>query len=378
MVSLGLIFFWIGMQFFRPICPLDRNAHADDLTLQQLKKGFKVAALVCGFVQTFLLWKFASILIQDPALLTRQLLFGTANQDSVLFNSKELALLYFVFVQAALRVAVITGFAITFFTGRYKYLAIGNLLCLVDSLLFLGRGALLEFAFQLVFFLLVSHELRRQVSNRVKRIIGVSLAILFLSGAIVGVIRGDTKSVSMSNFIKNQVINYHTVGFVILDQELADKQSRLNQNTTYGLATLGGIERLTVLLIRRFDKSIDTVSGQNGEYLAEFRVLGRNSEGEDLYYNAFATIFYTFFLDGGYLFVLIGMAVFGMWISRERTLFLYGRASHLTTLYTLVQAGYSSLFFSPVESTTFWMVIIALYLIRKLSPAPCIPHNVHA
>jgi hypothetical protein len=87
-----------------------------------------------------------------------------------------------------------------------------------------------------------------------------------------------------------------------------------------------------------------------------------------LNYNAFATVFYTFLLDGGYLFVLAGMGAFGMWLAKERSLFLSGHTSHLTTLYILVQAGFNSLFFSPVESTTFWMVIIALALARKLKP----------
>lgn len=368
LVILGLTSYWIGSLFFLPSNRYAKNTQVHDNTLLQLKKGFKLAVTICAIVQIYLLWKFIVILMQDPALLTRQLLFGTADQDSVLFDSKEFALLYFVFVQAAMRVAVITGFALSFFTGRFKYLVIGNLLSLTDSLLFLGRGALLEFAFQIIFFFLLSYELRRKVSRWTKLKVGLGIVTLILFGSIVGVIRGDTESVNISSFVKNQIINYHTVGFVILDQELNDQQSRLNKNTTFGMATLGGIERMIVLVIRRFDKSIDSVSGENGEYLAEFRVLGRNDEGQDLNYNAFATIFFTLFLDGGYPFVLIGMTLFGIWMSRERSLFLSGHTFHLTTLYVLVQAGFNSVFFSPVESTTFWIVIIALFLIRKLKP----------
>jgi oligosaccharide repeat unit polymerase len=365
---LGLASFWIGSLFFLPSSRNTKNFQVHDNTLFQLKKGFKLAVTICAIVQIYLLWKFIVILMQDPSLLTRQLLFGTVDQDSVLFDSKEFALLYFVFVQAAMRIAVITGFVLSFFTGKFKYLVIGNLLSLTDSLLFLGRGALLEFVFQIIFFFLVSYELRRKLSRWTISKIGLSIVTLIFFGAIVGAIRGDTESINISSFVKYQIVNYHTVGFVILDQELSDQQSRLNINTTFGMATLGGIERLAVLVIRRFDKSIDSVSGENGEYLAEFRVLGRNDEGQDLNYNAFATIFYTFFLDGGYLFVVFGMMAFGIWMSRVRALFLSGHAFHLSTLYVLVQAGFNSVFFSPVESTTFWIVIIALFLIRKLKP----------
>ncbi len=345
LVISGLASYWIGSLFFYPSRRYVNNSQFHNNTLIQLKKGFKLAVTMCAIVQIYLLWKFIVIFFQDPALLTRQLLFGTADQDSVLFDSKEFALLYFVFGQAVMRVAIITGFALSFFTGNLKYLLAGNLLCLIDSLLFLGRGALLEFAFQIIFFFLLSHELRRKVSRGMKSKIGLGIVTLILLGAIVGAVRGDTESINISGFVKNQIVNYHTVGFVILDQELSDPQSRLNHNTTFGMATLGGIERLVVLVIRRFDKSIDSVSGENGEYLAEFRVLGRNDEGQDLNYNAFATIFYTFFWDGGHLFVVIGMTAFGIWISRERALFLSGHASRLTILYVLIQAGFNSVFF---------------------------------
>ena len=375
LVFLALICYWIGTFVFYSVYRVKSTMQVDGFAILQLQKSFKFAVLLCGVVQILLLWKFIVIFTQDPGLLTRQLLFGTADRDSVLFDSKEFALLYFVFVQAAMKIAVISGFALTLFTGNVKYIIIGNLLSLIDSLLFIGRGALLEFAFQIVFFLLISHELKRKISRKTKAKVGLAIVSLVLFGAIVGVIRGDTESVNIASFIKNQIVNYHTVGFVILDQELTDGQSRLNKNTTFGLATLGGIERLAVLVIRRFDKSIDSVSGQNGEYLAEFRVLGRNDEGEDLNYNAFATIFFTFFLDGGYPFVLIGMAAFGMWMSRERSLFLAGNYYKITTLYVLVQAGFNSVFFSPVESTTFWIVVVVLYLIRKPS-LRCLPrHN---
>ncbi len=368
LLIIGLTCYWVGTKVFRPIHRVDITLLDNSIAIDQLRMAFKLSASLCSVVLVILLYKFIAIFIEDSGLITRQLLFGSADQDSVLFESKELALLYFVFIQSALRVAIVTGFALTFLTRQFKYLVIGNALCLVDSLLFLGRGALLEFVFQIIFFLLISHELRKKVARKIKTRIGVGVFSLIILGSVVGFVRGDTETVSLSSFAKNQIVNYHTVGLVTLDQELADPQSRLNQNTTLGLATLGGIERLIVLVIRRFDKSIDSVSGQNGEYFAEFRVVGLADDGADMNYNAFATVFYTFLLDGGYLFVLAGMGAFGMWLAKERSLFLSGHTSHLTTLYILVQAGFNSLFFSPVESTTFWMVIIALALARKLKP----------
>jgi oligosaccharide repeat unit polymerase len=365
---LGLTFYWIGSLVFRPIYRAYNNITYNLIAIYQLRMAFKLSAGICSAVIFYLLYKFIVITIEDSGLITRQLLFGTADQDSVLFESKELALLYFVFVQSALKITIITGFVLTFLTGQFKYLVIGNTLCLIDSLLFLGRGALLEFVFQIIFFLLLSYELRRKVTRKIKIKIGFGVIFLIIFGSVVGFFRGDTETIDLSNFVKNQIVNYHTVGFVTLDQELADPQSRLNQNTTLGLATLGGIERLIVLVIRRFDKSIDSVSGQNGEYFAEFRVVGRADDGADLNYNAFATLFYTFLLDGGYLFVFVGMGAFGMWLAKERSLFLSGNILHLTTLYLLVQVGFNSVFFSPVESTTFWIVVIALAFVRKLKP----------
>lgn len=368
-VALGLFGFWIGTKLTgqRRISGVDCWTDAPR-ALVQIHTAFKITAVICASVQFILVLKFLKIFLEDRSLLNRQDLFGNIDNPSILFESQPLALLYLVFIQTAQKIAIVTGFALSFYTKKIRYILIGNVLCLVDSLLFLGRGALLEFIFQMLFYVLISRELRQKMPRYFKKFILLFVPCLIILGSVIGVLRGDADSVDLNSFLKNQVVNYHTVGFVILDQELTQPQSRLNNNMTFGLATLGGIERLLVLGIRRVDKSIDSVSGKNGEYLAEFRVVGADENSNDLNYNAFGTIFYTFILDGGLFYVFCGMLVFGVWLAKERLWFLNGRFANVTTLYVLFQAALNALFFSPIESTTFWLVIVALYFIRKRVP----------
>lgn len=364
----GLASFWFGSLIYRKTGNLNLiSKKFENNHLQYLTKTFNWTTKVSFLVLIPLVLKFISLVLNDQDSITRQALFGNASQDSILFGSQQLALLYFVFVQSILKVSVITGFSLTYLTRNPKYIIYGNFLCLLDSLIFMGRGFILEILFQAIFFVLVNVELRRKIQAITKFAIVIGALIAIFMGSFVGYIRGDTEGISIDRFIHNQIINYHTAGIAILDDEISNPSSRLNQVTTYGLATLGGIERLIILGVRRFDKSIDSVSGENGEYLAEFRTLGVDSDGNDLNYNAFGTIFYTFLLDGSYIYLIIAMFTFGMWISYDRRKFLNGDFFYIMPLYLLVQAGFNSLFFSPIESTAFWVVIIALFFIRKSS-----------
>lgn len=180
-------------------------------------------------------------------------------------------------------------------------------------------------------------------------------------------VRGDSDVINLTDFFYSQVVNYHTVGFVILDNELNNNTSPINISNTYGLASLGVLERIVVLIIRRFDKSIDSVSGQNGEYLAEFRALGYNANDDQLNYNAFGTIFYTFYQDGGFIFVFFGMLIYGFFLSKAYYKVRCGNDSYIPFLYLLFQMGFNSVFFSPLESSIFWIVVILLFLFRYIS-----------
>jgi oligosaccharide repeat unit polymerase len=334
--------------------------------VSRLESFFSYFSPVSFFIVLILLIKFIWLLLTDIPSVSRLALFGSEAEPSVLFGSQQVLLLYTIFVKTILKLLVIIGFYLSLIKKRAKYFLLANIIWLIDSILFLGRGALLEFIFQIILFLFTYKSFGITFKKKTKIILISTFAILISLGPLMSQLRGDEEKFNFKNFFYTQIINYHTVGFVIFDQELNNPNSRLNTVTSFGRASSGGIERLIVLFVRRFNKNVDTISGQNGEYLNEFRFLGKSYNGTELYYNAFATIFYTFYLDGGILFVFFGLSIFSFFLTRVSLLVSKNQLQYLPQLYLLFQFGISSLYGSPLENTIFWYVIFILLLLLRL------------
>lgn len=364
LVGIGLIGYIFGISFYGVKKTINDTRH---VRLNKLINSYNyLLYLILPFI-LILLAKFIILIVSDPSAVTRQSLFGNSDSHSILFGSQAIELLYIIFIASFIKVLVIIGFYLSIQTKRIKYLLIANLIFIVDSIIFLGRGFILEFIFQLIFYILIYKYINIKLSKFYKFSTLFIVIFLIFFGSIISKVRGDSDVINLTDFFYSQVVNYHTVGFVILDNELNNITSPINISNTYGLATLGVLERIAVLIIRRFDKSIDSVSGQNGEYLAEFRALGYNANGDQLNYNAFGTIFYTFYQDGGFIFVFFGMLIYGFFLSKAYYKVRCGNDSYIPFLYLLFQMGFNSVFFSPLESSIFWIVVIVLFLFRYIS-----------
>lgn len=364
LVGIGLIGYIFGISFYGVKKTINDTRH---VRLNKLINSYNyLLYLILPFI-LILLVKFIILIVSDPSAVTRQSLFGNSDSHSILFGSQAIELLYIIFIASFIKVLVIIGFYLSIQTKRIKYLLIANLIFIVDSIIFLGRGFILEFIFQLIFYILIYKYINIKLSKFYKFSTLFIVIFLIFFGSIISKVRGDSDVINLTDFFYSQVVNYHTVGFVILDNELNNIRSPINISNTYGLATLGVLERIAVLIIRRFDKSIDSVSGQNGEYLAEFRALGYNANGDQLNYNAFGTIFYTFYQDGGFIFVFFGMLIYGFFLSKAYYKVRCGNDSYIPFLYLLFQMGFNSVFFSPLESSIFWIVVIVLFLFRYIS-----------
>jgi oligosaccharide repeat unit polymerase len=366
-VFIGLIGFLLGCILALSIKNVKENLNFFSKYENKVLSFFNFFMPLSLVIIILLLIKFIWIVIYDPLAISRLALFGTDEEPSIIFGSQQALLIYTIFFKTIIKILVLFGFLLSIKKNNIKYLLTANLIWLMDSILFLGRGALLEFIFQIIFYFIICKILKISISSKVKKI-SVFLTVLFLFLApTMSMLRGDEEKVDIKSFLYSQVVNYHTVGYVIFDLELQKSNSRLNSNITFGRASLGGIERLIVLFIRRFDKSIDSISGQNGEYLNEFRLLGKNMYGEELYYNAFATLFFTFYLDGGLVFVFVGFLIFAFFLTRSALLVALNRLEYLPILYLLFQFGLNSLYGSPVENTIFWYVVVILYIIRRVN-----------
>jgi oligosaccharide repeat unit polymerase len=364
LVGIGLIGYIFGISFYGIKKTINDTSH---VRINKVINSYNyLLYLIFPFILILLL-KFIILIISDPSAVTRQALYGNSESHSILFGSQAIELLYIIFIASFIKVLVIIGFYLSIQTKKIKFLLISNLIFTVDSIIFLGRGFILEFIFQFIFLIFIYKYINIKFSKFYK--LGTLFIIIFLIffGSIMSKVRGDSDVINLTDFFYSQVVNYHTVGFVILDNELNNNTSPINISNTYGLASLGVLERIVVLIIRRFDKSIDSVSGQNGEYLAEFRALGYNANDDQLNYNAFGTIFYTFYQDGGFIFVFFGMLIYGFFLSKAYYKVRCGNDSYIPFLYLLFQMGFNSVFFSPLESSIFWIVVILLFLFRYIS-----------
>lgn len=335
-----------------------------------LKPKFKILSILLILLLSILVIKFINLILIQGFNFQRVLLYGTKDEPSILFGDQKFALLYWIFGIALLRVIVVLGFTLSYINRDLKYIVIANLLNLIDSIVMLGRAAFVDFFVQILFYFIVTSDFNKFNSKKINlsRLLRLSilpLAAIFILASSLSLLRGDYEEFNFKRIIKEQIANYHTVGFVIFDDELRNENSRLNTVTTYGLSSLGVLERLLVLGIRRVDDSIDSASGQNAEYLAIPRELGFNEDQNPYFYNAFGTVFYTFFIDGGYMFIVGGFFIFGWFFSRVRIIFIGGRFYYVGLLYLLFYSGIHMVFGSPIESTNWWLSFIAIYYLTK-------------
>ena len=368
LIILGLISYLLGTIVF----PLPRKKFPKNIIDFELKKHkrkiayfywFSIIPLSLTF--GYLTIKAINVFVGSDTLAMRQMLLGIDGEKSVLMPSKQVHLLYELIIGSLLRVNVIIAFFMLLYYKNKLPLIISNSLLAISSIIFLGRGFLLEFGFQILLYVIIQREQGKRLTKRFWIIFTTVIGAVLVIGATIGALRGDTEDSNLIRFLKYQIVNYHTVGLVILDQEINDHFSRLNTNITIGRSTLGGLERIGVLTIRRFDKTVDSAPGQNTEDLARFRSVGE-SEGVNLKYNAFGTLFYTFLIDGRVLFLIIGFFWLGMLIKIINNKHNAGRPYYICFVYLFTHLMVQSVYYSPIETSNFWISFILLILIQNM------------
>ena len=199
-----------------------------------------------------------------------------------------------------------------------------------------ARSFIFDVAFLLVLYVLIDAKLSKRFSDVFHRIpkfviaIVVVLCVVFVV-AVTALRRGDVK-----NVLLHELYNYFTMCFRLFNIHI--DLMRANPDFTYGMTLLNGLLRLPLLLIRSFlgipypalfQKAYDAIAANNDFY---YIGTGRG--------NSFVTVFYYFFMDFGYIGIVIGS-------------FLYGYLS---------QSSYYSMLRHPDKRNTSFYLLIALGL----------------
>jgi oligosaccharide repeat unit polymerase len=335
-------------------------------------------------VVAFLLMRALPALLAGHPFKYRAAAFGSLDQPSPLFGGSYPQFLFEILVLPVIFFSLITGLVLYFRFRRKKLLFLSIALLMMEAALMLGRfNIYFILAFAALTYVFVSQrrtrerDIRPEASGRAPRLAPKRIRDFIILGAVLAfgttlllsftVLRGE-KSAGLMSTLKKTIVDYHTVGFVLFDEELSSPTSRLNTRLSYGRSIIGGLDKLAVVLLRRLNSGLVPVAGESGMYMAEQREVGKDKKGDPIMGNAFYTVLYSLYFDGRYLTVVLIPLVFGYFLAASYLDWLKnGSLGSLALLILLMYVGLFSLFQSPAEGLRFWVGLMLLALLKRLN-----------
>lgn len=255
----------------------------------------------------------------------RELIFGF--EDNFLLMSEISLVIYSLLIKPLLLIFYV--YSVVLYFRNYKkskwYFSLAIVLIVIDSIMFLSRFNLLYLV--LVPFLYLSIYRYKKILVLVRKI----LSFKYLKYALLIILVFNVISITTGkgqwgteSFLRT-ITNYHTLSFTLLDKEIHNEHSRLNSKLSLGRASLGNIEKVSVFFLQKMRLDVNSIPGRNGGYLREFRKVGNNERGQRIESNAFASIFYSMYMDGR----LIGVFLVSIFLG-----FLLGRNYKYSLIYS--------------------------------------------
>ena len=341
-----------------------------------LSKIYLANYLLAFPVTGFFFLKAIRVFISDPLALSsgyRTEVF----QGDILFGSQQIQLIYDLIISPIALTSVFLGVSLYILTGELKLFLISSLILSMDAIMMAGR-----FKIYLIIVLLVTSffykkhlsilsVFRTKVDD--KKIIWLLgfATILMIS---ISILRSSSDFDPLA-LMERYVIDYHTGGFSLFDQDLNDQRSLLNQDNAYGISSLGSLERLVVLFLRRFDTSIDSSSTEIGLALSEFRIVGSRNGGK-IILNAYGTVLYSIYRDGGLIATLILPSIYGFFLAKFS--FITSKHPSIYNISIILILGYLGIFgiFTPLLTSNYWLCLMYINMfvpsvqkdMEKISP----------
>jgi len=239
--------------------------------------------------------------------------FGLITGTSTLFyNSIQLAKIHAFVIGPLQFVIFFAGFSYFAFCKKKGLLVLGALLIILDALMMYGRFGYHYLIFSLFLFFLFYRE--RKKVNEMKKIVIISFLFLFFLILVLYKITSDRDKLSLIDVFKTYFVTYHTESFVIFDTELKNPNSILHEYT-YGLSTFGGVERYFIPLVNKFGYSLISQADLVGGYLHQNFLIGYDEYHKPLLFNAYGSIFFAMYRDGGLIAVSLFGILFGFFLS---------------------------------------------------------------
>ncbi|MCW7471375.1 O-antigen polymerase [Leptospira kanakyensis] len=233
------------------------------------------------------------------------LLTGTA---TIFFNSNTVSLLHALVIGPFQYIYLFSGLAFYILRKKSGLLVVGIVLVILDSIIMFGRFGyhyLIIAVILVLVFLTYFNGFAKLRCNLLRA--SIPILLLLVLAFWITLYRGAKSFLDIFNMY---VVTYHTESFSIFDKELKNFDSILHQ-FSFGLSMLGGIERYWVLLLNKLGFIYLSQTDIVGGYLHHDFNIGIDTFGRPILLNAYGSIFFTMYRDGGVFGVIFFATIFG-------------------------------------------------------------------
>ena len=227
-------------------------------------------------------------------------------EDSPLYSNKYIGVLFSMILRPLYFACLFVGVACIIIYRDYKIFITGLSFLIIIAVAEFGR-----FELYLILIMLLYLSIMGVKFNRIY--LYSSLGLILSMMIYISSLRSTVDENLIELLFHHYVINYHTFSFSIFNIDLINPTSRLH-DITLGFSSIFSIFDPIVILLRLSGFDIVPESGIMAKSLDEYRDIGLNSDGFSITANAFGSILYGLYRDGGLLFVLFFGFVYGFFL----------------------------------------------------------------
>jgi oligosaccharide repeat unit polymerase len=287
---------------------------------------------------------------------------GAGGGISVLYENIYIDLFVNYLIMSYFIAFILIGTVISMYYEKYGLLIPSIILVMMYTIMQLGRFTLYHFLFFLIVSYFSINPGNMKINTNIMKVICLNMLIVALL-FMIHPIRGEYLSInSIFEVASQQVIDNHTVGFVLFDKEVNNDNSVINQKITLGLRSIGGVTALFEKLYRTIiDSNYATLAFYEGTMKEYDTIIGYNEYGPKRA-NAFYTCLYSLYMDGREPFIFIIPFMLGIFVKYNYVKWVkYNNLKSIIYVIGIIFILFFSVFQSQFESTTYWIAL--LYII---------------
>lgn len=318
-----------------------------------------ILLIICGVFYSWLSFKVFNLMNNGMSYnMIRSMYQGYAS-TSLLDKGWEVAINYWIGVPFMYVLVPILIVSVVEKTSSRKFLIISLITIAAYIYGTAGRVIIVYFAIESLFILMVYNiKIDRKVRRFIWKIIIVGIiAMIVLTG-----MRQSKHSLETGwNTVKS------IYAYICIDVPLLDYWTNKADQTyyyTYGLATLKGILELAFVFINKLSFSTPNFINNLFDYIAsfeEFIYIFPNQK-----FNAFISIFYTFYLDFRYIGVSLGMFAYGGLSNRIfNKIKIKNNVRNILIMLIFVQGLLKSIIRFEFISVPYILAFIFVYIVTK-------------